>query len=99
VTAALAELSRQRGGESGLGRRVEACLLDEILSRIPADVPVAAALLGVSQPTLARRAVRYRLSGGMPGASGTAQARAVPEKRRADLSNSPISGGDLRRKN
>jgi DNA-binding NtrC family response regulator len=98
VTSALGDLLRQRGGETDLSCWVEDCLLDEILARVPADVRAAAALLGVSQPTLARRVVRHGLLGSWASAPRPAQAAPLAKQRRADVLNSPTPRRTLQRK-
>ena len=55
VASALEELIRDRQGQRDTCEWVEACLLAEIESAVPGDARTAAALLGVTEPTLMRR--------------------------------------------
>jgi diguanylate cyclase (GGDEF)-like protein len=57
VAGALEEFIRERGGEAGACDCAEACLLAEIEAAAPGDPRTAAALLGVTEPTLMRRMV------------------------------------------
>jgi diguanylate cyclase (GGDEF)-like protein len=55
VAGALEELIRGRPGQADVCQWAEACLLAEIEAAIPGDVRTAAALVGVTEPTLRRR--------------------------------------------
>jgi transcriptional regulator with GAF, ATPase, and Fis domain len=60
VASVLEDLIRGRRGETDVCRWAEACLLSEIESAVPGDAPTAAALLGVTEPTLRRRQAERR---------------------------------------
>jgi DNA-binding NtrC family response regulator len=62
VVGSLEELIRSRPTEQDLCAWAEACLLAEIDSRSPGDVRTAAALVGVTEPTVLRRQARLRRS-------------------------------------
>jgi DNA-binding NtrC family response regulator len=82
--------------DTDLHRWAESCLLDEILARAPEE-SAAAALLGVSQPTLVRRAVKYRLSRTRSLSEKPAQTTPHNKKRRAENSNLMPPGSGLYR--
>jgi len=55
VLGTLEELIRSRRADTDVCQWAEACLLAEIEAALPGDAPAAAALLGVSEPTMKRR--------------------------------------------
>jgi hydrogenase-4 transcriptional activator len=55
VASVLEDFIRGRRGETDVCQWAEACLLAEIESAVPGDARTAAALLGVTEPTLRRR--------------------------------------------
>ena len=55
VLGTLEELIRSRRGDADVCQWAEACLLAEIETAVPGDAPAAAALLGVTEPTMRRR--------------------------------------------
>jgi diguanylate cyclase (GGDEF)-like protein len=55
VLGALEELIRSRRADTDVCQWAEACLLAEIEAVLPGDAPAAAALLGVTEPTMRRR--------------------------------------------
>jgi len=60
VAAVLEDLIRGRQGQTDVCQWAEACLLAEIESAVPGDARTAAALLGVTEPTLRRRQAERR---------------------------------------
>jgi diguanylate cyclase (GGDEF)-like protein len=60
VASALEGLTLGRPGETDVCQWAESCLLTEIESAAPGDARTAAALLGVTQPTLLRRKAEWR---------------------------------------
>jgi DNA-binding NtrC family response regulator len=60
VVATLEDFVRSRRGDAGVCEWAEACLLAEIESAVPGDPPAAAALLGVTEPTMRRRMIDLR---------------------------------------
>jgi diguanylate cyclase (GGDEF)-like protein len=60
VASVLEDLISGRRRETDVCRWAEACLLSEIESAVPGDAPTAAALLGVTEPTLRRRQAERR---------------------------------------
>jgi hypothetical protein len=62
VAGVLEDLIRDRRGETDVCQWAEACLLAEIESAVAGNERVAAALLGVTEPTLRRRQAERRRS-------------------------------------
>jgi hydrogenase-4 transcriptional activator len=60
VVGVLEDLIRDRGGKTDVCQWAEACLLGEIESAVPDSARIAAALLGVTEPTLRRRQAERR---------------------------------------
>jgi diguanylate cyclase (GGDEF)-like protein len=60
VAEVLEDFIRGRRGEADVCQWAEACLLAEIESAVPGDARTAAALLGVTEPTLRRRQAERR---------------------------------------
>jgi hypothetical protein len=60
VTGVLEDFIRGRRSETDVCQWAEACLLAEIESAVPGDARTAAALLGVTEPTLRRRQAERR---------------------------------------
>jgi hypothetical protein len=60
VVSLLEDVIRGRQGETDVCEWAEACLLAEIESAVPDDARIAAALLGVTEPTLRRRQAERR---------------------------------------
>jgi DNA-binding NtrC family response regulator len=60
VASVLEDLIRGRRGKTDVCQWAEACLLAEIESAVPGDARTAAALLGVTEPTLRRRQAEKR---------------------------------------
>jgi diguanylate cyclase (GGDEF)-like protein len=60
VAGILEDFIRGRQGEADVCQRAEACLLSEIDVAVPGNAPAAAALLGVTEPTLRRRKTETR---------------------------------------
>ena len=60
VVGTLEGLIRSRRGDVDVCEWAEACLLGEIEAAVPGDAPAAAALLGVTEPTMRRRKAELR---------------------------------------
>ena len=60
VVGTLEGLIRSRRGDVDVCEWAEACLLGEIEAAVPGDASAAAALLGVTEPTMRRRKAELR---------------------------------------